>query len=131
MAELVFGLATGKYPLQITPATTLWVIVASDGSTYTTKALLLAAGKQPFPKSDGTIGLDLGMKLQSVTLSSVNGGVAGSPFYVAFNPQAPPSGTAAEGIQPGGIYFNETGHISQLWIALTASGDTIDILSRY
>lgn len=131
MAELVFGLATGKYPLQLAPATTSWVIVASDGSTYTTKALLLAAGKQPFPKSDGTIGLDLGMKLQSVTLSSVNAGAAGSPFYVAFNPQTPPSGTAAELIEPGGIYFNETGHVSQLWVALTTAGDTIDLLARY
>lgn len=106
-------------------------MVASDGSTYTTVAALLAAGKQPFPKSDGTHGLDLGMKLQSVTLSSANAGAAGSPFYVAYNPQTPPAGTAAEEIQPGGLYFTEGGHISQLWLALTAAGDTIDLLARY
>lgn len=128
---IVFQHAPGKYALQVVPATTSWVVIASDGTTYATVALLLAAGKQPFPKSDGTRGLDLGMKVQSLTLSTVNTGAAGSAFYVAYNPQTQPSGTAAELVQPGGVYFVEPGNITQLWVSLTASGDTLDILLRY
>lgn len=130
MASLVFGHAPGKYPLQVTPGTTSWVVISSDGNAYTSVAALLAAGKTWFPRTNGTIGLDLGMKIQSITLSTVNAGAPGSAFYVAFNPQTPPTGTAGEFISSG-LYDVETGHISQLWIGLTAAGDTLDILARY
>lgn len=127
---LIFNQAPGKYPLQVVPASTAWRVISSDGGAYATVAALLAAGKQPFPKSDGTIGLDLGMKIQSITLSTVNAGAPGSAFYVAFNPQTPPTGTAAEFIASG-AYDVEPGHISQLWVSLTVAGDTLDILARY
>lgn len=127
---LVFGLATGKYPLEVAVGSTSWRVISSDGNAYASVAALLAAGKQPFPKSDGTIGLDLGMKLQSVTLSTSSAGAPGSAFYVAFNPQTAPSGTAGEFVEAG-IYFNETGHVSQLWVSLTASSDVLQILARY
>lgn len=127
---LVFGLASSKYALEVAPATTSWRVISSDGGAYATVAALLAAGKQPFPKSDGTIGLDPGMKLQSLTLSTSNAGAAGSGFYVAYNPQTPPSGTAAEFIETT-VYFTEVGHIWQLWVSLTVSSDTLQILARY
>lgn len=127
---LILSQAPGKYALQVTPGTTSWVVISSDGNAYTSVAALLAAGKTWFPRTNGTVGLDLGMKIQSITISTVNSGAPGSAFYVAFNPQAPPSGTAGEFISSG-VYDVETGHISQLWIALTAATDVINILARY
>lgn len=133
---LIFSQAPGKYPLQVAPATTSWVVIASDGTAYTTVALLLAAGKTPFPKTNrtnstpGTVGLDPGMKIQSITLNTVNAGAPGSAFYVEFNPQTAPSGTAGEFIASG-AYDVEPGHISQLWVSLTVAGDTLSILARY
>lgn len=64
----------------VTTNATTWGIVASDGTLYTTVALMKAAGKQAFPH--GVIGP--AMQLEHLTLRSTdNSNADGSQFYYA------------------------------------------------
>lgn len=62
------------------PGDTLWHIIASDMTAYTTEAALRAAGKVPWP------GLDQGMFLASLIASTRTAtDAAGDDAYIAFN----------------------------------------------
>lgn len=127
---LIFPLATGVLNAFAAPGSTSWVLVGTSGTTYTSVAACLAAGDQPYPKSNGTTGLDLGMKMQTLTLTSVNDGAAGSAFFFTKNSQTIPP-TAGDFVNNQGMQIVLPGHISQLWIKLTASGDTIECFGQY
>lgn len=114
------------------PGSTSWVVVAMDGTTYTTTAALVAAGKTFFPYGNASVqGLDLGMKLQTLTLTSVNAGAAGSAFYFSKNPQVTPSGTIGEFVNNNGMQIVVPGTVWQIWIKLTASTDTIELFGQF
>lgn len=127
---LIFPLATGVLNAFAAPGSTNWVLVGTSGTTYASVAACLAAGDQPFPKSNGTIGLDPGMKVQTLTLTSVNAGAAGSAFFFTKNSQTIPP-TAGDFVNNAGMQIVLPGHISQLWLKLTASGDTVECMAQY
>lgn len=127
---LIFPLATGVLNAFAAPASTAWVLVGTSGTTYASVAACLAAGDQPYPRTNGTTGLDPGMKLQTLTLTSVNGNGAGSPFFFTKNSQTIPP-TQGDFVNSSGMQIVLPGHISQLWIKLTASGDTIECMGQY
>lgn len=73
-------LVTTHYPNpakgRFVPGVTTWVFLASDNSTYATMALLLAAGKKPYPS------LDFGQRLGTCLLhTAASDGTAGSGCY--------------------------------------------------
>lgn len=129
---LIAPFSPNKFFQQSAPGVTTWVIIATDGTTYGTLALLRAAGKTPYPASNGTIGLDLGMKIQTLTMRSVtSAGADGSPFYCNINPEVTPTGTNGQLISGSGQQFVHAGHIWTVWVSLTTSTDTIELLGSY
>lgn len=128
---LIFPLATGTFNAFAAPNSTNWVLVGTSGTTYASVAACLAAGDQPFPKANGTTGLDLGMKVQTLTLASVNTNAAGGAFYFSKNPQTPPTGTAGDFVNSSGMQIVIPGNITQLWLKLTAATDTIECFAQY
>lgn len=98
-----------------TTNSTEWLILASDSTTYTTLALLRAAGKKPFP------GLDPGMFCQSVTVENVT---AANAFAVAWNTAAAPSGDSAT-LVPGGSQFTFPGQVWTVWLQKSVGADHI------
>jgi hypothetical protein len=129
---LIFPNAPNVFNAFASPGSTSWVLVGSSGTTYASVAACIAAGDQPYPKSNGTVGLDPGMKLQTLTLTSVNGGAAGSAFYFTKNNQTiPPTGTAGDFVNNAGMQIVIPGTIWQVWIKLTASTDTIQLMGQY
>ena len=123
---LIFPHAPNQITQQAVPGDTSWRIVASDGTTYTSTALMLAAGRVPFPS------LDPGMFLQTITLRSVNAGADGSPFYYAKNPNpTPPTGTNGQLVSGSGQQMVAAGNVWTVWVKLTAATDTIELLGQY
>ena len=127
---LIFPHAPGVMNAFAAPGSTAWVLVGSSGTTYASVAACLAAGDQPYPKSNGTIGLDLGQKIQTLVLTSVNGGASGSAFFFTKNSQTIPP-TVGDFVNNQGMQIVLPGHISQLWLKLTAAGDTIEVFGQY
>lgn len=127
---LIFPLATGVLNAFAAPGSTAWVLVGTSGTTYASVAACLAAGDQPYPRSNGTTGLDPGMKVQTLTLTSVNASAAGSAFFFTKNSQTIPP-TVGDFVNLSGMQIVLPGHISQLWLKLTASGDTIECMAQY
>lgn len=126
-ASLVFNHAPNKLVQKAAPGVaSAWYIVASDGSTYTSLANLVAASKKVYP------GLDPGMFLQGLTLKSeASAGGAGSAFYAAVNPQSTPSGTGSAEMVLSGEEFTFTGGVWQVWVYLTTATDKINMAAAY
>ena len=122
---LIFPHAPNKIGVQPVPSDTAWRIVASDGSTYTTVAALISMGKVPFPL------VDAGITIQTLTMRTINANADGSPFYFSINPQVVPTGIAGQLVSGSGQQFVAPGSIWQLWVKLTAAGDTLDILAQF
>lgn len=99
-----------------------WKIIASDGSSYSTLALLTAAGKNPYPY------LGAGMFLQYLTLRSENGsGAAGSGFYYQTGVTTAPSDFSKATWVAGGTPEPIPGPVRYLWVYKTVSGDRVFI----
>lgn len=121
---------------QNAPGDTSIRILASDGSSYTTLALLQAAGKTPFP------GLDPGMNLGKLSTRSIaTGGTAdGSPFSFLYN-QAKPASIAAMKYQSGSgqerqegstkSLGNELFMLWELWFAMSVGTDIFEATFEY
>lgn len=104
-----------------TTNSTGWLILASDSTTYTTLALLLAAGKKPFP------GLDPGMFCQSVTVEDVT---AANSIAIGWNAATAPTGDSATLI-PGGSQYTIPGQIWNLWIQKSTGTDHVVVTVLY
>lgn len=109
------------------PGDTAWRIVASDGTTYTTYALLVAAGKVPYP------GLDAGGHLEWMTLRSETGaGADGDPFYYHIGGVATISNDNDGFLVSGaGQIVNIPGPIKTVWIRATTGTDEIILEGAY
>lgn len=114
------------------PNSTDWVIVASDGTCYTTAALMAAAGKVAWPA------LDAGMGCQSVTAKSLaSDGVSnGSAFQIAFNAASAPS--TGQHVSGGGQALTLAAgqvegmrHIYSVWIKASDATDLLNITLDY
>jgi hypothetical protein len=118
------------------PGDTSIRILASDGSSYTTLALLEAAGKIPFP------GLDPGMNLGKLSVRSIaTGGTSdGSAFYYLIS-QTQPSSTANMKYVSGGGQERQMGSdkslgnellmLWQLWFAMSVGTDIFESAFEY
>lgn len=117
------------------PGDTSIRILASDGSSYTTFALLEAAGKEPWP------GLDTGMNLGKLSVRSIatGGATNGSPFNYVYN-QTQPSAISTMKFVSGGGQERQSGSDSafvnhlmlwQLWFAMSVSTDMLEATFEY
>lgn len=135
---LNFAYAPNKLSVEDTTTTdTNWRVIATDGTAYTTLALLAAANKYVFPYgADPSHNyLSRGMFPQSVLIRSIaSDGVSdGSPFYADWNDATAPtdgiastfvSGSGQQIALPGGTYWN-------IWIRKTVPTDLIKITLFY
>jgi hypothetical protein len=113
--------------LGVTPSDTSWRVVASDGTTYTTLALLVAAGKTPFPAGN-TFASIVASPCRLYARSDASGS-DGSNFYVATNQKtAPTTGQLIDG--SGGQQLVIDGPFQNLWLK-TNGTDQIDLLFQY
>ena len=113
--------------LEVLTGATGWHIIATDGTGYTTPALMLAAGKKPFPS------LPLGSIVASLETKGIaaGGGAPGSPYYISINPAG---GTPTIGKEVGGndqAFVFGPGQINTLWINLTVGSDTPELYLTY
>ncbi len=121
---------------EATPTDTAIRILASDGTSYTTKALLDAAGKVPWP------GLDPGMNLGKLSVRSLAaGGVTnGSGFNYIINQTKPGSIATMKFVSGGGqerqsgstkSFGNELSMVWQLWFAMSVNTDILEATFEY
>lgn len=109
---------------KVAPASTSWVVVASDGSTYSTMALLIAAGKRPYP------GLDHGGRIGTCLLHAVtSSGGAGSPIYYALDEPTTPTEENVLGGSDQQVSI--AGPFRNLWLKLTNASDIVMVNGRY
>jgi hypothetical protein len=105
--------------LQDTDNTTAWHVIASDGTGYTSFALMEQAGKLPWPNLPG------GSMVNAMSLEAIaSGGGAGSQIYYRWNTTITPSSgisvlTAVRQVTPGMIY--------NLWIQKTVGTDVVEL----
>ena len=121
MAEFVSTQAPNVAQVTATPPDTSWRVIASDGTTYTTLAALLAAGKTPYP------GLDPGAYLQSLSIVSVAGGAPGSAFSFRKNPLTTP--TTGQ-LVPAGVTWVMSGKVETIWVS-TNGTDSLNLHGAY
>lgn len=126
---LVFGHAPNKIELNFAAGVATWVVISTDGVGYASLAALFAANKVPWPRSNGTVGLDPGMMLQSLTASTFNGTTDGSGFFLVVNSANAP--TNAEFVSGGGQKFTQAGQVWNVWVKLTDGTDTLALLGQY
>lgn len=129
-AALVFGFFPNRTPDALFSAnTTAWQLLASDGTGYSSLALLLAVGKVCWP------GLDKGMNIGALSLETRAADAAGSPFYYYINPptawQAAPLAGGGEWVPGGAILVENPGSIYQLWVQKTVGTDVLVPIYRY
>lgn len=109
-------------------AAATWRVVASDLTVFASMALLLAAGKKPWP------GLDQGQTCESLIVRSDTGaGADGAPFYIAFNRTdavLPTDATADDLVSGSGQQFFDN-QVRNVWIRKTVAGDRIFLRGRY
>lgn len=121
---------------------TKWHVVAMDGTGYTTLALLLAAGKTPYPFGNSTTpGLDPGHFLQGLIVRSMVAGTGadGSAFYIAVSRGAAFSSLASEALRDqqsllvsgGGQMFGYDGGLWNVWVRKTVASDEIILQGSY
>jgi hypothetical protein len=138
-----YAITHGHYPNKIefdaAPGVITWVILATDGTAYATLALLLAAGKQPWPHSytlAGTLqpGIDQGFNmLGSLTGQSDAGGSAGSAFYLELNLAVAPvsDNPGALVLANASASFNDLGTLNNVWCRMTSASDKLRLTLRY
>lgn len=115
MASMIFNYAPNRQTAVDTTNSTSFLLLASDGSTYSSVALLLAAGKTPFP------GLDPGMFAQSVTVENVT---AANAIAVAWNTASTPTGDTST-LVPGGSQFTFPGQVWNVWLQKSTGTDHV------
>ena len=116
--------APNPLPCAATPADTSWYVVAQDGTTYASLALLLAAGKRTYP------GLDGGGKIDSCLIRSIDtGGADGSAFDVAQDKAAAPT-NPDDLVSGSGQQVSLVCPFRNIWIRSNGT-DTILIDGRY
>lgn len=106
---------------------TNWHILATDGTAYTTLALLLAAGKSPFPS------LDPGVYCHPVLKSLASGGTTdGSPFHFAWNKLTAPTDATSMEVSGNGQTWELPGMIlNLLWLEKSVGSDLINVMVTY
>lgn len=110
------------------PATTNWQIVAEDGTTYNTLALLLAALKRPYP------GLFRGAKLESCLMRTISAaGAAGAAALYKRDTTTTPSAISDADGELGGSdqQIGLECPFQILWVKLTTSTDRLLLDGRY
>ena len=118
------------------PTDTSIRILASDGTSYTTLALLEAAGKQPWPA------LDPGMNLGKLSVRSLAaGGVTnGSGFNYIINQTKPSAISSMKFVSGGGqerqsgstkAFGNDLLMVWQLWFAMSVATDILEACFEY
>lgn len=122
---------------ECTPGDTAIRILAADGTSYTTLALLNAAGKQPWPALDP--GMNSLGKLSVRTIDS-SGESTSSDFYYLIN-KVKPAATSSMVHVSGGGQERQIGNtqadsnalltVWQVWFALTASTDVFEAVLEY
>lgn len=115
-------------PANVAPNGTSWVVVASDGTTYSTVAALLAAGKRPYP------GLDPGGRIGSCLLHSISStGGAGSGFlYKRDTTTAPSAVSDAENTVAGSDQqVSVACPFRLIWVKNVSGTDRIILDGRY
>lgn len=124
--------ATLNAATKITAASIVWSVVASDGTLYTTLALMAAASKVAWP------GLDPGQFIQTLAVKSELNNAAGgdgSPAYICFNQSLVTADT--QGIEVSGsgqtLVFdgmkppNSVKAIWNVWVRKTVSTDYLTL----
>jgi len=105
--------------IQDSDTTTSWHVIASDGTGYTSFALMQAAGKLPWPNLPG------GSMVNALSLEALAAaGGAGSQIYYAWNTVTTPTVgisvlTGVRQVTPGMIY--------NLWIQKTVGTDLVEL----
>lgn len=122
--------APNPLPANVSPGDTNWHVIASDGTPYTTMALLLAAGKRPYP------GIDPGGRIKSCLLRSIT--TAGAPGSGVLYKLDPKNGTAPTTIADAD---NEVGGSDQqvslkcpfriIWLKALSATDYIKLDGRH
>lgn len=118
------------------PGDTAIRILAADGSSYTTLALLEAAGKTPWP------GLDPGMNMGKLSIRSIatGGTTDGSGFNYIINEIKPSAISSMKRVSGGGqerqsgstkAFGNDLQFVWQLWFAMSVSTDIIEATFEY
>lgn len=111
-----------------TDSSTSWLVLASDGTAYTSLAALQSAGKTPFP------GLDAGITPDSILLQCKTGTFAnGEAFLVAFNRSTAPTDSEAIVLSSGQEYITIEEHgpgrsplnYTNVWFRKTTGTDHI------
>lgn len=134
-------LTRGHYPnrleLELVPGVITWVVIATDGTSYASLALLAAAGKRPWPQSytlSGTItpGIDPGMNmLGPLVAQSDAGGANGSPFYIEINQATAPVSDNPGALAGGTANYADVGALNNVWVRMTSLSDKLRLTLRY
>lgn len=124
---IVFPQYPNETPVaKFSASSTAYHVIATDGSDYATIALLLAAGKTPFP------GVDVGIELGALAIVCTNGSdAAGSPIRVKLNSATAPSSGTGQWMPGGAIVVWNPGIVSSVWISKTVAGDVAELIYRY
>ena len=129
MSQFIQGYTPNKKVVTDTDHTdTAWRAVATDGTAYTTLALLVAAGKTPFP------GLDPGVTLATLLARSIApaGPSDGSAFYIQFNSATQPgSDNAAHFVSASGQTITFQGPFNNVWVRKTVAADNVVLEGAY
>lgn len=99
------------------------LMIASDGVGYATYALLIAAGKVPWP------GLDAGSIMPKVIVENLT--TAGNSFAVAWNTLTAPVVANMTQVLGNTVPFQINGDVKNIWIIKTIGTDTIGITGQF
>lgn len=134
--QVVTGLGGATKVVHFSEAEATWNVIASDGVGYATLALLLAAGKVPWPGGD-LVKLSIGTTL-GISSEDANGN-NGDDFFFAVNKGDADFGDLAnDGLRDnlaqrcaaGGQVRHRPGRIMNVWVRkLTAADELILELS--
>lgn len=119
MASQVFTDFPNHKRAAFSASSTVWQLIATDGTGYATFAALYADGKFPFPNLDPGARLNGGLQ---ITADNGSGGGNSEMFY-AVNVATAPSTADAYSPIPAGGGIHEDGNVQAVWVRKSVGTD--------